>query len=117
MNLNELKKMIAEEYHNYLAEQPADPQIDVDADDIGGEDAEATLKDIFDILKGYFEGGDTGADMGADMSADMAGDEMDDDLGDEEMGADEEEEEEEEEVTEKKELQERFKRLANIIKG
>ena len=51
MNLNELKKMIAEEYHNYLAEQPADPQIDVDADDIGGEDAEATLKDIFDILK------------------------------------------------------------------
>ena len=116
MNLNELKKMIAEEYHNYLAEQPADPQIDVDADDIGGEDAEATLKDIFDILKGYFEGGDT--DMGADMGADMAGGEMDDDLGDEEIGADEEEdEEEEEEVTEKKELQERFKRLANIIKG
>ena len=86
MNLKELKKMIAEEYAAYkknrLKEQgmptspdmglggpppppnggPAgigDPKISVSDDDvdaIGGGDAEATLKKVFDMLTNYFEG-------------------------------------------------------------
>ena len=62
MNLKELKSMIAEEYNAYIAEQgveaPADmPAIqvaDTDVDATGGEDAEATLKDIYEMLKAYF---------------------------------------------------------------
>tara|TARA_Y100000361_G_scaffold151726_1_gene169667 strand:+ start:94 stop:450 length:357 start_codon:yes stop_codon:yes gene_type:complete len=118
MNLNELKQMIAEEYTAYMAEQAtADPKIDVDADDIGGEDAEATLKDIFDILKGYFEGGDgAGAGMVDDLDGDM-GDDMGD-MDDASMDSDDEEEKVDEAKKEdKEELQERFKKLANIIKG
>ena len=61
----------------------------MDAD--GGEDAEETLKDIFDMLKDYFEGDD---------------DDDDDDKDD----ADDD-------VSEDIALQERFKKLANIING
>ena len=55
MNLEELKSMIAEEYYNYLAEQdePTVAVSDADVDADGGEDAEETLKDIFDMLKDY----------------------------------------------------------------
>ena len=71
MTLQELKQMVAEEYSAYkrqLKEQdlppiPGDdlnePTIAVSDDDIdttGGDDAEGTLKDIFDMLKDYFEG-------------------------------------------------------------
>ena len=86
MNLKELKAMIAEEYSNYLAEQdePTVAVSDADVDADGGEDAEETLKDIFDMLKDYFEGDD---------------DDKDDD------------------APEDAALQERFKKLANIIKG
>ena len=86
MNLEELKSMIAEEYYNYLAEQdePTVAVSDADVDADGGEDAEETLKDIFDMLKDYFEGDD---------------DDKDDD------------------APEDAALQERFKKLANIIKG
>ena len=86
MNLKELKAMIAEEYSNYLEEQ-ATPSVavsDADVDADGGEDAEETLKDIFDMLKDYFEGDD---------------DDKDDD------------------APEDAALQERFKKLANIING
>ena len=82
MNLKELKSMIAEEYSNYLAEQedPAVAVSDVDVDADGGdENAEETLRDIYDMLKDYFEGGDADADAGADAGADDA-----DDAGDEE---------------------------------
>ena len=78
MNLKELRRMIAEEYSNYLAEQD-EPTVAVsDADvDAGGEDAEATLRDIFEMLKDYFEGGeDTPAD---DAPADDADDDDKDD--------------------------------------
>jgi len=104
MNLNELKSMIAEEYRNYMAEQPV-PQVavsDADVDATGGEDPEATLRDIYDMLKDYFEG-DAGAN--AADTADAA-DDMDDDMTD----VDDDEGGEEA-------LQERFKKLANIIKG
>jgi hypothetical protein len=86
MNLEELKSMIAEEYYNYLAEQdePTVAVSDADVDADGGEDAEETLKDIFDMLKDYFEGDD---------------DDKDDD------------------APEDAALQERFKKLANIING
>ena len=71
MNLKELKAMIAEEYSNYLEEQ-ATPSVavsDADVDATGDdEDAEKTLRDIFEMLKDYFEGGeDTPSD---DMPAD-----------------------------------------------
>ena len=86
MNLEELKSMIAEEYYNYLAEQdePTVAVSDADVDADGGEAAEETLKDIFDMLKDYFEGDD---------------DDKDDD------------------APEDAALQERFKKLANIING
>tara|TARA_R110000822_G_scaffold203792_1_gene340641 strand:- start:238 stop:696 length:459 start_codon:yes stop_codon:yes gene_type:complete len=68
MRLKELKTMIAEEYGRYLREQEdvavdVQPDVDVDAmpDDMGdemGEDAEATLRTIYDMLSDYFEGGE-----------------------------------------------------------
>ena len=90
MNLEELKSMIAEEYYNYLAEQdePTVAVSDADVDADGGEDAEKTLRDIFDMLKDYFEGDD-------DDDKDDADDDVSEDIA----------------------LQERFKKLANIIKG
>ena len=115
MNLKELKKMIAEEYSSYLAEQD-DPEVavsdaDVDADGTAGdEDAEGTLRDIYDMLKDYFEGGE------ADTTADsLPTDDTADDAEAEE--ADDAEEEADEKLDETLALQERFKKLANIIKG
>ena len=67
MNLRQLKRMIKEEYSNYLYEQE-EIGVDVQPDDVdamgdmgdmeGGEDAEGTLRDIYDMLSAYFEGGD-----------------------------------------------------------
>ncbi len=84
-----------------------------------GEDSEATLRQIYDMLKAYFEGGagagapaggaDMGADMG-DMDAVAVGAD-DDDL--EDPGMDDEDGDDDD----KEALQERFKKLANIIKG
>jgi len=139
MNLKQLKGMIAEEYRYWLAEQPIDaPGVEVgpnDVDAMGGGDSEATLRQIYDMLKSYFEGGAGageampagGADMG-DMDAVAAGDDdiegadMDDadmdDMGDNaEEEDDDVEEGKDEDEDDKKELQERFKKLANIIKG
>jgi len=122
MNLQELKRMISEEYRKYLSEQPnvatpgapgMEPTIDVSDDDVDmdmGGDSEATLRQIYDMLKAYFEGG-AGDAMPATPAAVPAGEE-DEDM--EDVEGDEEEEEEEEE---EKALQERFKKLANIIKG
>jgi len=122
MNLKELKKMISEEYRYWLAEQPIEePGIEVgpgDVDAMGGGDSEATLKSIYDMLKSYFEGGagageampmPAGDDMG-DMDAAAMGD--DDDMEVADMDGEDEEEEDDKEA-----LQERFKKLANIIKG
>jgi hypothetical protein len=94
MTIKEIKKMIAEEYRYWMAEQPSDmdmpdlPAVKVGAGDVdpGGEDAEATLKDIFDMLKDYFEGG------GDEPVADVEDDEGD--AGDEGDEGDEEEKEE-----------------------
>ena len=102
MNLQELKEMIKEEFDAYT--EQAEPTVDVsdaDVDADGGEDSEETLRQIYEMLKDYFEGGDDAGDDADD--ADDAGDEA--------------EEEDAELAEEKEELQERFKKLANIIKG
>ena len=114
MNLKELRRMIAEEYSNYLAEQdePTVAVSDADVDADGGEDAEKTLRDIFEMLKDYFEGGDdTPAD---DAPADDADD---DDKDDEVKEGMHDEDDKNEGKKDKEDLQERFKKLANIIKG
>ena len=114
MNLKELRRMIAEEYSNYLAEQdePTVAVSDADVDADGGEDAEKTLRDIFEMLKDYFEGGDdTPAD---DAPADDADD---DDKDDEVKEGMHDEDDKNEGKKDKEDLKERFKKLANIIKG
>jgi hypothetical protein len=103
MNLQELKEMIKEEFDAYT--EQAEPTVDVSDADIdadGDEDSEETLRQIYDMLKDYFEGGNDAGD-GADA------DDADDN--------DEAEEKDAEPAEEKEELQERFKKLANIIKG
>ena len=77
MNLQDLKEMIKEEFEAYNEQE--DPMVsvsDADVDTDGGEDSEDTLKQIYDMLKDYFEGDKDDADD-----------------------------------------KERFKKLANIIKG
>jgi len=110
MNLKELKSMIAKEYKSYMMEQAA-PTVDVDDMDVdateGDENPEDTLKDIYDMLKDYFEG-DAGDAAGADADMDAGDADMEDDAED----ADDADAEEDAEA-----LQERFKKLANIIKG
>ena len=115
MNLKELRRMIAEEYSNYLAEQdePTVAVSDADVDATGGdEDAEETLRDIFNMLKDYFEGGD---DAPADDAP--ADDADDDDKDDEVKEGMHDEDDKNEGKKDKEDLKERFKKLANIIKG
>ena len=127
MNLKQLKGMIAEEYRYWLAEQPIDgPGIEVGPNDIdamgGGEDSEDTLRQIYDMLKAYFEGG-AGAEMpagGADMDIDMDMDMDADDSDDKDDDVSEEKDDEKDKKESKKDkedLKERFKKLANIVKG
>ena len=112
MTLKELKKMIAEEYKYWKAEQVGDmgmpdmmvepdmPGVDVGPDDIdmeAGDNPEDTLRQIFDMLKAYFEGGEEPA----------------------EDEAEEEDEEEDEEVAETKKAKNeslRAKRKAKRLK-
>ena len=115
MNLKELKAMIKEEWEAHQNEQalPGVAVSDADVDATGGdEDAEETLRDIFNMLKDYFEGGDdTPAD---DAPADDADD---DDKDDEVKEGMHDEDDKNEGKKDKEDLQERFKKLANIIKG
>ena len=115
MNLKELKAMIKEEWEAHQNEQalPGVAVSDADVDATGGdEDAEETLRDIFNMLKDYFEGGDdTPAD---DAPADDADD---DDKDDEVKEGMHDEDDKNEGKKDKEDLKERFKKLANIIKG
>jgi len=140
MKLSELKEMVAQEYSRYLIEQEtvgapgppmpptAGPSISVADDDIQmGEDPEAMLRNIYDMLKAHFEMEDMG------IPSPVAGgpavppiptppspEEDDEDMGDVEIG--DEEEEEEEEVTEvinadprlHESFKSRMQKLANI---
>jgi hypothetical protein len=108
MTLQELQKMIKEEFNHFINEQPGGPGgappmppmggptpppapglpgIDVAPGDVdameppaGGPDgAEAQLQKIFGILKTYFEGGEEGMEPEMD-DMDVADDDMGDDL-------------------------------------
>ena len=120
MKLKELKKMISEEYAKYMKEQdmPAVAVSDKDVDADGSEDAEATLKDIYEMLKDFFEGGaedddamDEGMGMYDEDEKDMKKEGKKDDDDKMEEGKDDDDKKEE-----SKNLQERFQKLANIIK-
>ena len=143
MTLQELQKMIKEELDTYMNEETVSEEntqeamaVNVDADDVdaGGDmkmdDSMEMLRKIYDMLKDKFEDMD---DMDDDM--DMDEDDMmeseetvaeeaveeamekDEDDKMEEGMKDEKDEDMKEEVTpETTQLQERFKKLANIIK-
>ena len=143
MTLQELQKMIKEELDTYMNEETVSEEntqeamaVNVDADDVdaGGDmkmdDSMEMLKKIYDMLKDKFEDMD---DMDDDM--DMDEDDMmeseetvaeeaveeamekDEDDKMEEAMKDEKDEDMKEEVTpETTQLQERFQKLANIIK-
>tara|TARA_R110002167_G_scaffold245928_1_gene451327 strand:+ start:1883 stop:2320 length:438 start_codon:yes stop_codon:yes gene_type:complete len=145
MKLSELKKMISEEYSRYLIEQDVagapsptpppppmpptgGPAISVADDDIQmGEDPEAMLRNIYDMLKVHFEMEDMGAPVAGGpavppMPPIPAGDDMG---GVDDLDLDDEEEEEEEELAEvvnadprlHENERKRMQKLANIIKG
>ena len=143
MTLQELQKMIKEELDTYMNEETVSEEntqeamaVNVDADDVdaGGDmkmdDSMEMLRKIYDMLKDKFEDMD---DMDDDM--DMDEDDMmeseetvaeeaveeamekDEDDKMEEAMKDEKDEDMKEEVTpETTQLQERFQKLANIIK-
>jgi len=82
MKLDELKKMISEEFESYMREDEDQLDVSVGADDVDmdadmdmgeeGEDSpEETLRAIFDQLKAFFE---------------PEGEEMDDEMGMDDMG-------------------------------
>ena len=143
MTLKELQNMIKEELDAYVGEAEDEVAVDVDTDagdvdaEMGDEGTEDVLRQIFDLLKNHFEGGEEMGDEEMPM----------DDMGDEE--ADLEENSSTEAAVQKtgmkpfgkksaganagygavggkgstgydassKALQERFKKLANIVKG
>ena len=138
MKLKELKKMISEEYTKYMKEQDMGmdmmddmppmpggeaPGIEVGPQDIDisgeKESPEATLRDIFDMLKDYFEGEDAPKD---DKPApkppknDKGDDKKDDKGGDKKDDKADKKDDDKEDKKDKEALQERFKKLANIIK-
>jgi hypothetical protein len=103
MTKKELDKMIMEEIETYLREEE---EIEVDVeDDAEGGGSEDVLRKIYDMLKDMFEGEEE------EMETDDE-DEMEDEIEDED-----EDKSEEEEVEESIQLQERFQKLANIIRG
>lgn len=124
MKKTELLSMIKEEFESYMREEEGmdvavvdDAGMDdlaVDGEEVFGDEAAAgpedTLRAIFDQLAAYFE-----------EMPDEEGFGDEEDLGDlEDLGGEEEIEEAKEEVEENaaatQALQERFKKLANIIK-
>ena len=132
MKLKELKQLVAEEYNKYMSEQdpmgglgdlptaagaPADPTVAVSDKDInldgGDEDAEATLRDIFNMLKDFFEGDDD--DKPAAPKAPKADkkDDKGDDKKDDKKDDDKKDDNKKDELNEFL-LKNRFKKLANI---
>jgi len=134
MNLAKLKAMIKEEYSNfanYKVSEQDEPAINVGPGDVkvGGddEDSEDTLRQIYDMLKAHFEGDDEKED---DM------DDMDNDMDDDKAAAPKApkapkppaakppaakppaaKDADDKEDDDDKALQERFQKLANIVKG
>tara|TARA_A100001515_G_C4518915_1_gene192710 strand:- start:51 stop:482 length:432 start_codon:yes stop_codon:yes gene_type:complete len=143
MTLKELKQMVTEEYNRYLAEQDAgafdapamgDPMVNVSGDDVdlAGGDPETTLRQIYDMLKAYFESGATAitpaapaapagddADMGMEPpeEPEASDDEKDADDDVSEEKEDDKKKDKKEGKKDKEDLKERFQKLANIVKG
>ena len=147
MKLDELKKMIAEEFESYMREDDVDvsvgdADVDLDAPEMDGDmeqSPEEALEKIYQMLQAYFESDDEDNDM----------DGMTDEPGEDVAEADLEENSSTEAAVQKnghkpfskgsagpnagygavggkgstgydagsKALQERFKKLANIVKG
>ena len=85
MKLDELKKMISEEFESYMREDEDQVDVSVGVDDVDmdadmdmgeeGEDSpEETLRAIFDQLKAFFE--PEGEEMGDEMGDEMGMDDM-----------------------------------------
>ena len=136
MKLDELKKMIQEEFESYMKEEDVD--VSVGADDVDAEmdkNPEDALEQIYKMLQDYFEG--DGEDNDMDGVEDEPGEEPMEEVGEVAEG---EEELEENSTTAaqyqktgfaagkagkggtgydagSKALQERFQKLANIVKG
>ena len=135
MKLDELKKMIAEEFESYMKEDDVDVSVgadDVDAE-MGGDmeqNPEEALEKIYQMLQAYFE--KDGEDNDNDGVEDEPGEEPMEEVAEEEL--------EENSTTAaqyqktgfaagkagkggtgydagSKALQERFQKLANIVKG
>ena len=153
MNLKELKQMIKEEYARYSTSEqeipgmpggdmpggpmggPAEPTIAVSDDDVDvtgmgkDEDPEGTLRQIFNMLKDYFEGDDDkpSAPKPPKKDDDKGGDDKPKGGAKPKGGDDkpkggakddkEDDKEDDKKDDDKEALQERFKKLANIIKG
>ena len=91
MKLDELKKMIAEEFESYMKEDDVD--VSVGADDVDAEmdkNPEDALEQIYKMLQAYFEGDGEDNDM----------DGQEDEPGEEPMGEMSYEEDKEEELEE-----------------
>ena len=134
MNLKELQAMIKEELDAYMNEEEVDVDVDMDAGDVDadgaeeGDNSEDILMQIYNMLKDKFEGeeemdmgdeeaGEEDAELAEEDSIDEASEEIeeakDEDLDE---GKKDDEDMKEEVSAESTHLQERFKRLANIIK-
>ena len=126
MTLKELQKMIKEELGSYVNEEEDEfavstdmdaPEIDVDVDagdiDVDGSEVDLSsddvLRTIYDQLAAYFDTEETDV-------PDFEGEDMPEEEPEGEMG-DAGDAEEEETTDESFALQERFQKLANIIKG
>jgi hypothetical protein len=81
MKLEELKKMIKEEFDAFMeAEDTDDVSVDVDSDEMDGGDSGdsmETLRKIYDMLKPMFDGEEMGDEEGAEDEPDMDEDMMD----------------------------------------
>ena len=92
MKLDELKKMIAEEFESYMKEDDVDVSVgadDVDAEigDVAGEEGEQSpeeaLEKIYQMLQAYFEGDNEDNDN--DGVEDEPGEEPVDEIAEEEL--------------------------------
>jgi len=121
MTLKELQGMIKEELESYMGETEVDVDVDTDGGDIDADGAEEgntdedVLRQIYDMLKDKFEGGEEAEDDMGDMDAEDAEEDTDAEL--EEAKAKDEDQVEESTTDVHTQLQERFKKLANIVKG
>ena len=127
MNLKELQEMIKEELDAYMNEEEVSEEntqeamdVDVDADDVDadgdmeGDTSEDMLRQIYMMLKDKFEDmDDMDEDDMMESPEETVEEAKDEDL---EEGKEADEDMKEEVSAETTHLQERFKKLANIIK-